>query len=43
MARIVGGVTTSHIPAIGNVMNAGRVSVPYWKLFLMDMNQSRLG
>ncbi|HIG44056.1 MAG: class III extradiol dioxygenase family protein [bacterium] len=33
MARIVGGVTTSHIPAIGNAMSAGLQSEPYWKRF----------
>lgn len=33
MARIVGGVTTSHIPAIGNAMSAGLESEPYWKRF----------
>ncbi len=33
MARIVGGVTTSHIPAIGNAMTDGREQEPYWKRF----------
>ncbi len=33
MARIVGGVTTSHIPAIGNAMSNGLESDPYWKRF----------
>ena len=33
MARIVGGITTSHIPAIGNAMNDGLEETPYWKRF----------
>ncbi len=33
MARIVGGVTTSHIPAIGNAMTNNLEQTPYWKRF----------
>jgi len=33
MARIVGGVTTSHIPAIGNAMTDHLEQTPYWKRF----------
>lgn len=33
MARIVGGVTTSHIPAIGNAMSNKLENDPYWKQF----------
>jgi len=33
MARIVGGVTTSHIPAIGNAMQDNHEQEPYWKRF----------
>jgi protocatechuate 4,5-dioxygenase beta chain len=33
MARIVGGVTTSHIPAIGNAMTNHLENTPYWKRF----------
>ncbi len=33
MARIVGGVTTSHIPAIGNAMTNKLEQTPYWKRF----------
>ncbi|MGW8368769.1 MAG: class III extradiol dioxygenase family protein [Gammaproteobacteria bacterium] len=33
MARIVGGVTTSHIPAIGNAMTNHLEQTPYWKRF----------
>jgi protocatechuate 4,5-dioxygenase beta chain len=31
MARIVAGVATSHIPAIGAALDNGRSSEPYWK------------
>jgi protocatechuate 4,5-dioxygenase beta chain len=33
MARIVGGVTTSHIPAIGNAMTNRLEGTDYWKRF----------
>lgn len=33
MARIVGGITTSHIPAIGNAITNGLQEEPYWKPF----------
>jgi protocatechuate 4,5-dioxygenase, beta chain len=33
MARIIGGVTTSHIPAIGNAMSDHLEQTPYWKRF----------
>jgi len=33
MARIVGGVTTSHIPAIGNAIAKELFEDPYWKPF----------
>ncbi len=33
MARIVGGLTTSHIPAVGNAMTQGLEQEPYWKRF----------
>ncbi len=33
MARIIGGVTTSHIPAIANAMTQGLEQEPYWKRF----------
>ena len=33
MARIVGGITTSHIPAIGNAMANGLEQTDYWKRF----------
>jgi len=33
MARIVGGITTSHIPAIGAALAKGLQDTPYWKPF----------
>jgi protocatechuate 4,5-dioxygenase, beta chain len=33
MARIVGAVTTSHVPAIGNAIARGAQEDPYWKPF----------
>lgn len=33
MAKILGGLTTSHIPAIGNAMSQKLENDPYWKRF----------
>ena len=33
MARIVGGLTTSHVPAIGGAIARGLQGEPYWKPF----------
>ena len=33
MARIVGGITTSHVPAIGGAIAKGLQADPYWKPF----------
>lgn len=33
MAKIIGGITTSHIPAIGRAMAEGQTETPYWKPF----------
>ncbi|MFZ2990203.1 MAG: protocatechuate 3,4-dioxygenase, partial [Ideonella sp.] len=33
MAQIVGGVTTSHVPAIGRAIAKGLQHEPYWKPF----------
>lgn len=33
MARIVGSITTSHIPSIGNAISKGLQEDPYWKPF----------
>jgi protocatechuate 4,5-dioxygenase beta chain len=33
MARIVGGITTSHVPAIGGAIARKRQNEPYWKPF----------
>jgi len=31
MARITAGVTTSHVPAVGHAVDAGKTQEPYWK------------
>lgn len=33
MAKIIAGITTSHIPAIGNAIANGQRNEPYWKRF----------
>ena len=33
MAKILGGLTTSHIPAVGNAIHQGLFDDPYWKPF----------
>ncbi|MET3512641.1 protocatechuate 4,5-dioxygenase beta chain [Pseudacidovorax sp. 1753] len=33
MAKIIGGIGTSHIPAIGNAIHKGLQAEPYWKPF----------
>ncbi len=33
MAKIIGGIGTSHIPAIGNAIENGLQQTPYWKTF----------
>ena len=33
MAKIIGGITTSHIPAIGNAIANKLWDDPYWKPF----------
>lgn len=33
MAKIIGGVTCSHIPAVGNAIENGLQEEPYWKRF----------
>jgi len=33
MAQIIGGVTTSHIPAVGAAISRGAQTEPYWKPF----------
>ena len=33
MARIIGGLTTSHVPAIGGAIARGLQQEPYWKPF----------
>ena len=33
MAKIIGGVTSSHIPAIGNAISQNMSQEPYWLRF----------
>lgn len=33
MAKIIGGITSSHIPAVGNAISQGLTQEPYWKRF----------
>ena len=33
MAKIIGGITTSHIPAVGNAIEHNLTQEPYWKRF----------
>ena len=33
MARIIGGLTTSHVPSIGGAIARGEQATPYWKEF----------
>lgn len=41
MARIVGAVTTSHVPAIGGAIAKGRQDEPYWKPFFGAFGKAR--
>lgn len=41
MARIVGAVTTSHVPAIGGAIAKGRQDEPYWKPFFNAFGKAR--
>lgn len=38
MAKVIGGITTSHIPAIGAAMAKGVTQEPYWKRFFDGYN-----
>lgn len=41
MARIIGGVATSHVPAIGAAIDNGRTSEPYWQPVFAGFEFSR--
>ena len=41
MARIVGGIGTSHVPAIGSAIAKGLQQTPYWKPFFDGYGQAR--
>ena len=42
MARIIGGITTSHVPAIGGAIHRKLQDDPYWKPFF-DGSEARRG
>ena len=39
MARIIGGIATSHVPAIGKAIAQGTQQQPYWKPFFDGYNR----
>ena len=41
MARIVAGVTTSHVPAIGVAIDQGKTNEPYWKPMFQGYEPSK--
>jgi len=41
MARIVGGVGTSHVPAIGAAFDQGKTEEPYWKRVFSGYDKSK--
>jgi len=41
MAKIIGAVTTSHVPAIGGAIAKGKQQDPYWKPFFDGFNPIR--
>lgn len=41
MAKIIGGLTTSHVPAIGNAIAKGLQQDPYWKPFFDGFEPAR--
>ncbi|WP_028602396.1 class III extradiol dioxygenase subunit beta [Ottowia thiooxydans] len=41
MAKVVGGVGTSHVPAIGAAVDGGRTGDPYWKPVFDGMQAAR--
>jgi len=41
MAKIVGGLTSSHIPAVGNAITNGLQETPYWKRFFDGYGPAR--
>ena len=41
MAKIVGGVGTSHVPAIGAAVDHGRTEEPYWEPLFVGYEKAR--
>jgi protocatechuate 4,5-dioxygenase, beta chain len=40
MARIIGGIGTTHVPAIGNAIAKGLQQDPYWKPFFSGFGRA---
>jgi protocatechuate 4,5-dioxygenase beta chain len=41
MARIVGGIACSHVPAIGAALDKGNAGNPYWKPYFDGIEPAR--
>jgi protocatechuate 4,5-dioxygenase beta chain len=41
MARLVGGVATSHVPAVGAAIDKGRTAEPYWAPYFAKVEPAR--
>ena len=41
MARIIAGVTSSHVPAIGAAIDNGKTDEPYWKRVFSGFEKSK--
>ena len=41
MARVIGGVGTSHIPAVGVAIDKGRTADPYWAPYFAKVEPAR--
>ena len=41
MAEIVGGIGTSHVPAVGAAIDKGRQGEPYWEPFFRKIEPVR--
>lgn len=41
MARIIGGATTSHVPAIGAAIDLGKTDQPYWKRVFSGFDKTK--
>ena len=41
MARIIGGATTSHVPAIGAAIDLKKTGEPYWQRVFSGFDKSK--